>query len=125
VIRTYKDLEVYNLSYDLAMDIFWLSKNFPKDENYSLVSQIRNSSRSIPANIGEGWAKRRYENVFKRHLMDAIGSCDETRIWLDFSRDCGYIPEEGHERLAKGYDEVGKMLNGLFERWQRFAGSKA
>jgi len=124
VIKNYKDLEVYKLSYKLAMEIFWLSKKFPKEERYSLVSQIRNSSRSIPANIGEGWAKRRYENVFKRHLMDAIGSCDEVRVWLDFSHDCGYISREEHERFIKGYDEVGKMLNGLFEKWQTFAGSK-
>lgn len=124
MIRNYKDLEVYKLSYSLTMEIFWLSKKFPKEENYSLVSQVRNSSRSIPANIGEGWAKRRYENVFKRHLLDAIGSCDEIRIWLDFSRDCGYLPREEHERLMEGYNEVGRMLNELFETWQTFARSK-
>ena len=124
VIRNYRDLEVYKLSYDLAMEIFWLSKKFPREEKYSLVSQMRNSSRSIPANIGEGWAKRSYENVFKRHLMDAIGSCDEIRIWLNFSHDCGYISKKEQERFTKGYDEAGKMLSGLFEKWQTFAGSK-
>ena len=71
-------------------------------------------------NIGEGWAKRRYENVFRRHLIDAIGSCDETKIWLDFSLDCKYISDKGHKKLIDNYDEVGRMLNGLFEKWQTF-----
>ena len=120
MIKTYKDLEVYKLSYKLAMGEFWATKKFPKDELYSLTTQIRDSSRSVPANIGEGWAKRRYENVFRRHLIDAIGSCDETKIWLDFSLDCKYISDKECKRLIDSCDEVGRMLNGLFEKWQTF-----
>lgn len=88
----------------------------PREEAYSLTAQIRDSSRSLPANIAEGWAKRRHENVFKRHLIDAIGSCDETRVWIDFSLDCNYMINQAHRKLVDSYDEVGRMLNGLFEK---------
>ena len=119
-VRTYRDLNVYQLSYKLAMEIFRITKKFPKEETYSLTTQIRKSSRSVPANIGEGWAKRKYENVFLRHLNDANGSCEETKIWLDFSRDCKYITIEEHDRIINGYNEVGAMLNSLMQNWQTF-----
>jgi len=119
-IKSYKDLKVYRLSYKLAIEIFHLSKKFPKEEIYSLTAQIRNSSRSVPANIAEGWAKRRYEQVFKRHLIDAIGSCEETKVWLDFSYDCDYIKSNEHKNFSVRYEEVSKMLNGLLEKWQTF-----
>lgn len=120
MIKSYKDLEVYKLSYRLAMEIFLLTSKFPKEEVYSLTSQIRNSSRSIVANIAEGWAKRRYENIFKRHLIDAIGSCEETKVWIDFSEDCKYISNTEHQRLVQNYEELGKMLNGLLQKWHTF-----
>lgn len=120
MIQSYKDLKVFQLSYSLAMELFWATKSFPKEELYSLTDQVRRASRSISANIVEGWAKRHYENVFKRHLLDAIGSCDETKLWLDFARDCMYIENARHKELAAGYEEVGKMLHGLFENWQKF-----
>jgi four helix bundle protein len=110
VIKTCKDLKVYQLSYKLAIEIFEISKRFPREETYSLVDQIRRSSRSIPANIGEGWAKRKYENVFLRHLNNAIDSCEETNIWLDFAFDCKYMEEEKYKELVLGYKEVGAML---------------
>lgn len=86
-------------------------------EQYSLTDQIRRSSRSVPANIVEGWAKREYENIFKRQLIDAIGSTEETKLWLTFARDCQYVASEEHERLLKKYDEIGRMLNGLHSNW--------
>ncbi len=66
VIKTFKDLEVYQEGFRLAMDIFAVTKSFPKDEQYALTSQMRNASRSVPANIAEGWAKRRHKMIFKR-----------------------------------------------------------
>ena len=121
MIRSYKDLRVYQLSYSLAMEVFWLTKKFPKEELYSLTDQLRRASRSVAVNIVEGWAKRHYENVFKRHLLDSIGSCDETKAWLDFALDCKYITAEEHKGLAERYEEVGKMLHGLFENWKTYA----
>lgn len=76
------DLEVFNLSYRFAMDIFNASRIFPKEERYSLIDQIVRASRSISANIAEGWAKRIYEKEFKRHLIYALGSVEEVKTWL-------------------------------------------
>ncbi len=120
MIQSYKDLKVYQLSYELAMEIFWLTKKFPREELYSLTDQIRRASRSVPANIVEGSAKRVYENVFKRHLMDSLGSSDETKLWLDFAHDCKYISDDEHSNLIKRYDEVGRMLYSLFEHWTSY-----
>ena len=120
IIKTYKDLNVYQLSYELAMELFKLSKKFPKEETYSLANQVRRSSRSIPANIAEGWAKRKYENVFLKHLNDANGSCEETKVWLDFMRDCSYINADNHKELFNKYNEVGAMLNSLTKKWRKY-----
>ena len=117
-IQSYKDLKVHQLSFTLAMEVFWLSRKFPKEELYALTDQVRRSSRSITANIVEGWAKRHYENIFKRQLLDSIGSCDETRQWLDFALACAYITEEEHSNLSQRYNELGKMLHRLFENWK-------
>jgi len=106
------------LSYKLAMDIFLLTKKFPKEEMYSLTNQIRNSSRSVAGNIVEGWAKRKYENVFKRHLVDSFGSCEETKLWLDFARDCKYMLTSEHEKFIQGYEELSKMIQSLTNKWQ-------
>jgi four helix bundle protein len=91
VIKGCKDIKVYQLAYKLAMEIFEITKRFPKEGIYSLVDQMRRSSRSVAINIREGFAKRKYENVFIRHLSDSIGFSEETRGWLDFSLDCEYI----------------------------------
>ncbi|MEO0129640.1 MAG: four helix bundle protein [candidate division WOR-3 bacterium] len=120
MIKSYKDLEVYKKAYKLAMEIFYLTKRFPKDEIYSLTSQIIDSSRSVPANIAEGWAKRKYENIFKKQLVDALGSAEETQVWLDFALDCRYILKEEHSNFISEYNEVGKMLNGLIENWKTY-----
>ena len=120
MIRSYKDIEAYSISYELAIEIFNLTKMFPKEEIYSLTTQIRNSSRSIPANIAEGWAKRKHENVFKRHLLDALGSCEETKVWLDFSVDCKYITRIKHKELISKSESTSKMLNGLLQKWHTY-----
>jgi four helix bundle protein len=119
-IKSCKDLKVYRVAYKLAMEIFNITKNFPKEETYSLTDQIRRSSRSVAINIREGFAKRRYENVFIRHLNDSLGSSEETRGWLDFALDCGYISKETHDRLDKQYDEVNAMLYSLMNSWTNF-----
>lgn len=120
MIQNYKDLIVYQKSFESAMSIFNLTKNFPKEEIYSLTDQIRRASRSVTANIVEGWAKRKFENVFKKHLLDSIGSCNETKLWLDFAFKCKYIKDEEHLELISQYDEIGKMLSSLLKKWQKF-----
>ena len=119
-IKTCKDLKVYNLSYDSAMLIFKMTSQFPKDEKYSLTSQVIRSSRSVPANIREGFAKRKYKQVFLRHLIDAIGSAEETKTWLDFALDCNYSSKSEHERLQAKYSEITAMLYSLINNWKNF-----
>ena len=120
MIKTVKDLKVYQLAYKLAMEIFQLTRNFPKEEKYSLTDQIVRSSRSVAINIREGFAKRRYQNIFIRHLTDSLGSSDETRGWLDFSLDCKYITKEEHDHFDNKYDEVNAMLHSLCNKWKSF-----
>ena len=116
-IQTYRDLDVYNLAYNLAMEIFEISARFPKEERYSLTDQMRRSSRSICANIVEGFAKRKYENIFKSSLNAALGESEETGIWLNFAVDCEYIADEIYARLEKGYQQVGAMAWSLMTKW--------
>jgi four helix bundle protein len=105
------------------MEIFNLSKNFPREEIYSLTDQIRRSSRSVPANLAEGFRKRRYPNMLVNKLTDCDGEATETQVWLDFALDCGYLSKERHEQLIDGYAEVGRMLEGMMSNPTRFAPS--
>ena len=109
-INSFKDLTVYQKAYRLAMDIFEISKTFPREEKYSLTDQIRRSSRSVTSCIAESWAKRRYVKSFINKLTDSLGEEYETEVWLDYSRDCGYITIQKHKDLLTGYDEVRRML---------------
>jgi four helix bundle protein len=110
MVSNFKDLIVYQKAHKLAMDIFELSKKFPKEEKYSLTDQIRRSSRSVSSCISESWAKRKYIKAFVNKLTDSLGEEYETEDWLDYSRDCKYISDSEHERMISGYDEVRKML---------------
>ena len=109
-IESFKDLIVYQKAYKLSMEIFEISKNFPKEEKYSLTDQMRRSSRSVTSCLAESWAKRRYEKSFVNKLTDSLGEENETEVWLDYSKDCKYIEKETHERVLSEYDEVRKML---------------
>ncbi|MBI3738354.1 MAG: four helix bundle protein [Chloroflexi bacterium] len=120
-MQGYRDLKVYQLAYKLAMEIYNESKSFPKDEKYSLTDQIRRSSRSIAANIAEGYRKRQYPKMFVSKLADADGETTETQVWLDFSRDCGYLSVERHDELFKAYEEIGKMLGAMMSMPEKFA----
>ena len=119
-LKGHRDLKVYQLAYKLAMDIFKASKSFPKEEKYSLTDQIRRSSRSVAANIAEGFRKRQYPKMFVSKLADADGEAAETQVWLDFARDCEYISPKLHDELVKGYEEVGKMLGTMMSMPEKF-----
>jgi four helix bundle protein len=121
MLQGHRDLKVYQLAYRLAMEIFHLSKHFPREELYSLTDQIRRSSRSVAANIAEGFRKRRYPNMLVSKLTDSDGEATETQVWLDFALDCGYMSQENRDRLTSGYEEVGRMLSGMIDDPGRFA----
>jgi len=120
MVNSFKELIVYQKAFKLAMDIFELSKKFPKEERYSLTDQIRRSSRSVSSCIAESWAKRLYIRAFVNKLTDSLGEEYETEGWLDYSRDCEYISKDEYEKLISGYDEVRKMLISMInspEQW--------
>ena len=123
MLRGHRDLKVYQLAYKLAMEIFHLSRSFPKEELYSLTDQIRRSSRSVAANIAEGFRKRRYPNMLINKLTDCDAEATETQVWVDFALDCGYISQENYKHLTAGYEEVGKMLSGMMANPTKFASS--
>ena len=114
-VRSAKELTVYLKAFELAMAIFELSKRFPSDERYSMVSQIRRSSRSVCMNLREAWSKRRYELHFINKLTDCDGENSETDTSLDFALRCGYISEDDHRRLTGLCTEVGKMLGAMID----------
>jgi four helix bundle protein len=110
-IQSHDELDVYKMAFESAMRMFEISKRFPKEETYSLTDQICRSSRSVCANIVEGWRKRRYEAAFINKLSDAEAEAAETQTWLEFAFECEYVPAEVMKELKKTYDYViGKLV---------------
>src|SRR5438067_2182863 len=112
-IQTAKDLEVYKVGFQLAMEIFELTKTFPSEEKYALTSQIRRSSRSVCSNLREAWAKRRYEAHFVSKLTDSDGENAETETCLDFAHYCCYLSEGNHATFTEKSREIGAMLGSM------------
>ncbi len=119
-IRSAKELDVYQLSYQLAMRIFEATKHFPPEERYALTSQIRRSSRSVSLNLREAWEKRRYHAHFVSKLTDADGENSETDSSLDYAKDCGYITSQQHGHLTEMSERIGKMLGSMIRHPQPF-----
>jgi len=112
IIHSHKELDVFKLAFTAAMEIFELTKSFPSEERFSLVDQIRRSSRSVTTNIAEAFRKRRYEKAFVAKLSDSEGEAAETQVWLDFSYNCKYINEVQRKNLYLKYDHIiGKLVN--------------
>ena len=119
-IRTVRDLKVYRKAFESAMEIFELTRNFPKAETYSLTDQIRRASRSVCANLSEGWRKRRYKAVFLNKLTDAGQEAAETQTWLEFSFHCKYIDQDTFRRLDQRYEHIFAMLNAMEKKANSF-----
>jgi len=124
-IESAKDLEVYQLAYQLSMEIFKETKTFPKEEAFSLTSQIRRSSRSVCLNLKEVWAKRRYEAHFLSKLTDCDGEKSETETALDFAKDCDYITEKKYIELIQLNRSIGRMLGAMIKNPKPFLLKKA
>jgi four helix bundle protein len=118
--RNVKDLDVYKKAYQLAMNIFMVSKMWPKEEKYSLTDQIRRSSRSVCTNLREAWSKRRYEAHFVNKLTDSDGENAETDTWLDFAHDCEYLETQKYIQLKQDCEDVGSMLGGMLNNPSKF-----
>jgi four helix bundle protein len=119
-VQGVKELMVYPKAYSLAMEICSLSKTFPAEERFALTGQIRRSSRSVPMNLREAWAKRRYEAHFISKLTACDGETPESDTGLDFAYDCGYISEASHGDLTGRNHEVGRMLGSMISSPQKF-----
>jgi len=120
-IRSYKDLRVYKAAIEAAMRIFELTKRFPAEERYSMVDQMRRSSRSVCANLGEAWRKRRYPAHFASKLSDSEGEGEETRVWLELALRCGYISEAEATELDEAYDGILGQLVRTIERPEQWS----
>src|SRR5262249_1947730 len=103
----------------MALEVSTLTRMFPKSEQYELGRQVRASARSIPANIAEGWAKRHSPAEFRRHLQIAIGSCEETQVWLEFALDEGFLSAEKREHCRTEYSRIGFLLQRLWQNWRK------
>lgn len=119
-INSANELKVYKTAYQLAMDIFMVSKRWPVEEKYSLTDQIRRSSRSICGNLDEAWAKRRYRAHFISKLTDVDGENSETATWLRFAKDCGCLSSADYTGLSNKCNEVGKMIGSMLMRPEPF-----
>lgn len=122
MIRSFKELQVWQKAMDAAMEVFTLTKSFPSEEKFSLTDQIRRSSRSVPANISEAWRKRRYAAAFVSKLNDAEGEAAETQTHLELALRCKYLDAEATAKLDGIYNEILAMLDNMAanpEQWTR------
>ena len=115
-----RETKVYQKSFALAMEIFKLSKAFPKEEVYSLTDQIRRSSRSVCVCLAEAYRKKKYPAHFVSKITDSDMENSETGIWLDFALSCDYINNEIHKKLLEQNAEIGRMLNHMMNNPEKY-----
>jgi four helix bundle protein len=118
--QSFRDLTVYRKAFELAMEIFEITKTFPKEEKYSLTDQIRRSSRAVCSSIAEAYRKRNYPAYFISKSSDGDMENSETQSWLDFSHACNYISADQHDNLISKSEEVGKLLNHMVENPEKY-----
>ena len=110
-IRHFRELDVYRMAMEAAVEIFEVTKRFPAEERYSLTDQVRRSSRSVCANIAEAWRKRRYPAAFVSKLSDAEAEAAETQVWLEIAVRCGYLERTKSAELEQEYEHIlGKLV---------------
>ncbi|MCK4359070.1 MAG: four helix bundle protein [Candidatus Cloacimonetes bacterium] len=119
-MTNFKDLTVYKKAFSMAMEIYHLTKSFPKDELYSLTNQIRKSSRSVCSNIAEGYRKRQYPAHFISKISDADMENSETQVWIDFAFSCNYIDKNIKQGLENKTIEIGRLLNHMIENPEKY-----
>ena len=121
-VKSYRELEVYQRSFEVAKAIFETSKLFPREETYSLTDQVRRASRSIGAQIAEAWGKRRYEKHFISKLSDADAEQLETQHWTNVAASCGYLDIKISTDLINELEKIGRMLNSMTRKSDLFCG---
>jgi four helix bundle protein len=119
-LKHFRDLEVYQRAFKTAMRIYEITKAFPAEEKYSLVDQIRRSSRAVCSNLAEAWRKRKYIAVFKNKLTDSMQEASETQSWLEFCLSCKYIEKPLFDELDNEYEGIILMINAMEKNAQKF-----
>ena len=119
-VKNFKDAKVYQKAFGLAMEIFTISKSFPKEERYSLTDQIRRSSRSVCANMAEAFRKRQYMAYFVSKISDFDAENSEASVWLDFALRCEYLTPQIHQKLIDENKEVGKLLHHMMHNPEKY-----
>ena len=119
-VKNFRELGVYKNARDLSKEIYEITREFPLEEKYSLVDQIRRSSRSIGGQIAESWGKRRYENHFISKLTDADSEQYETQHWIEISYECGYIDQSKMKSMIAKCETIGKMLFSMMNKSSKF-----
>lgn len=111
LIKTHRELDVYDMAFQASMEIFGLSKTFPREETYSLIDQVRRSSRSVCANLAEAWRKRKYDAAFISKLSDAETEAAETQVWIEYAVQCDYLEANSGRALYRKYNQIiGKLV---------------
>jgi four helix bundle protein len=118
--RSFRELKVYQSAREAALQIFIVSKHFPREERFALTDQIRRSSRAVKAMIAEAWARRRYKAAFINKIDEALGEANETQSWLDDAFDNEYLSNEEFKQLDNRYQAVGGMLSRMIDRADDF-----
>ncbi len=120
MVKTYKELNVYQNAMNAAMELYEITRGFPSEERYSMIDQVRRSSRSVCANIAESWRKRRYRAAFVAKLSDAESEACETQVWTEFAHKCGFIDDSTTNRIDDSYEliisQIVKMIEDA-DRW--------
>jgi four helix bundle protein len=124
LIKSFRDLNVYQSARVEAEKIYLRSRDFPAEERYSLTDQIRRSSRAVKAMLAEAWARRRYRAVFINKIDEALGEATETQSWLDDCLDCRYISPDEFKQMDVAWQSIGAMLNKMIVRADDFCGTK-
>ena len=119
-VSDFRELRVYQMAFEAAMEIYKLSKTWPPEERYSLTDQVRRSSRSVCANIGEAWRKRRYPASFVSKLSDADTEAGETHVWLQFAVECDYIDQSTFSALSERYHHICAQLVTMINQRDRW-----
>ena len=116
----FEELQAFQISYALAKRVYLVSKEFPKEELYSLTDQLRRSSRSVCVNIVEGYRKRLHPKHFITKLSDADGECSETQVWLRMARDFNYLDDNTYDELYEECEKVGRIIGYMMKHPEKF-----
>ena len=119
-IQGFRDLQVYRRSVREATRLFVVTRQFPPEERYSLIDQVRRSSRAVGSMIAEAWARRRYPAAFVSKIDDALGEAMETQVWLDHAVSCEYISRDDYRSLDAAWQSIGAMLQRMIDRADTF-----